>query len=75
MAEELTLRAGRMLGMAGVVGTGLGGLRIYRILETTKIGKVGLKFRTKGFVSIVTKGDHLDSHKKMNVFWATWWVR
>lgn len=45
-----------MLGMAGVVGTGLGGLRIYRILETTKIGKVGLKFRTKGFVSIVTFG-------------------
>lgn len=64
MAEELSLRAGRMLGMAGDVGTGFGGLRIYRILETTKIGKVGLKFRTKGFVSIVTKGDHLDSHKK-----------
>lgn len=57
-----------MLGMAGVVGTGLGGLRIYRILETTKIGKVGLKFRTKGFVSIVTKGDHLDSHKKNECF-------
>ena len=53
-----------MLGMAGDVGTGFGGLGIYRILETTRIGKVGLRFRAKGFVSIVTKGDHLDSHKK-----------
>lgn len=46
-----------MLGMAGDVGTGFGGLRIYRILETIKTGKVGLKFRAKGFVFIVTKGD------------------
>lgn len=51
--------------MAGDVGNRISRThRIRRILESAEREKVGLKLRAKSFGFIVTRSDHLDSHKE-----------